>query len=153
MELMVVTVRHGDYPRNLEMKSMNVKLLRAIQRRIKKEPRQFFMDWYLKKNSRIPNCHTAACVAGWAVTLTTIKSKKPGELVEQVRRGGGGNSFGDFGDEISIWQPAREYLGLNDTQSRRLFVEDYWPAKFQGSKRTLAKRAIARIEHMIKTGE
>lgn len=120
---------------------MNVKLLRQIQRRIAKEPKQFFMNWFFKTDRRIPNCHTAACIAGWALTLTKTKTKRPSDALKRYGSNGG------------YFNPARDALSLSEEEANNLFVEERWPAKFYGGPRTLAKRAIARIEHMIKTGE
>lgn len=118
---------------------MNVKLLRQIQRRIKKEPRQFFMKWFFRRSKSIPNCHTAACIAGWALTISGTKTKKPSDAKRLFA--------------CRYFSPAAKTLGLDDRQAERLFAECSWPVEFLGAKRTLANRAIARIEHMIKTGE
>ena len=129
--------------------NINTKLLRAIQRRIKKEPKQFIMYWYFRKDERhIPNCGTAACIAGWAVTLTKTKSKKPSDTIAGLPC----VCESDFGD-YDIWIKAGRALRLTDDVAHALFKENNWPAKFQGSSRTLAKRGIARIDHLIKTGE
>lgn len=120
---------------------LNVKLLRQIQRRIKQEPRQFLMHSYFWVAPRIPNCGTAACIAGWAVTLTRTKSHKPADAV--LKRNAG---------LLDVWDVAQKELGMTDGLSETLFNEESWPSQFK-RRGKLADRAIRRIDHLIKTGE
>lgn len=118
---------------------MNVVLLKRIQRQILKEPKQFDMrDWF-STGSAIPNCGTAACVAGWACCLA--KRLKP----TTVRRLYLINDFNTYAE-------AGAALELDGRQADRLFYFDEWPAKFQRKPSHDAKQAVARISWFIKTG-
>jgi hypothetical protein len=149
-----------------------IRLLRRVQKRILKEPKQFEMSTgfilnghnagilfsstpdYIR-HGEIPNCGTAACVAGWALTLGT-GCKKP---IQAARK------FHEFRKLKSVWGPiesrARRILSLSKEQSNRLFYADQWPVQFNRdrsltgfsrlSKRKQAQLAVKRIDHFIKT--
>jgi len=79
------------------MKRLNVPLLLMVREAILKEPKQFIMDhWFsdqtdIRKRGtdyrhrpnayEIPNCGTAACIAGWVVTIGN--GKTPREIAIQ----------------------------------------------------------------------
>ena len=71
-------------------------------------------------------CGTAMCIGGWAFTLAT------------GRRGTEGDDF----------EPAVEWLGLDDYRAETLF----YPNGMEGWNAT-ADHAIAVLEHLIATGE
>lgn len=130
----------------------NVKLLRKIQKHILKEPRRFFMDWYIARKSQLREdtfasdngtrqefapCGTAACIAGWACLLS-------------------GNEALDF------HRTALHVLNIRDSEPFRahvLFDVNGWAQPFQSqykkAKKPEARAEIAasRIEYFIKTGE
>lgn len=128
---------------------MNVRLLRRIQKRILAEPLQFQMGhWFTARGDwsdfidghapeMIPNCGTAACIAGWAVTLDL--HKKPSEV------------------EVNSIEPrARRLLKLTLEQALRLFIINQWPQEFSGdwailTPRQKARRAVQRIDYFIMT--
>lgn len=130
---------------------INYKLLRRVREQILREPRQFFMDWWttrdaravrLKKGEEIPNCGTAACIAGWAVALSRGKTPKQIARLEHI-------------PEIG-----RKELGISDAQAERLFDASpfgEWPGQFrdfwQTAKTPIQRARIAarRINHFIKT--
>lgn len=105
------------------------------------------MRKFFSRNSRftIPNCGTAACIAGWAVTL--VKKTNPANCYK--------------GD---TWDAAAEALGLDgrwhsgnlpSTNSGKLFWMDEWPKQYkkdckEGSV-AFARNAVRRIDHFIKT--
>lgn len=122
----------------MKIKLETKRLLERIKRQIKKEPKQFIMDAYFWSSYRIPNCGTAACIAGWAVTFgNNFENPK---VACEIFQG-----YGEDGGRIA--------LGISRRQAVALFNESEWPERFQGSRNTLAKRAVKRINHFIKTGE
>lgn len=86
------------------------------------------------KGVTIPNCGTAACIAGWALCL----SQKINPIALRFK---GGNQ--------------RIILGLEDNEIVRLQWFSEWPSKFQKHTKegtpAFARQAVARIEHFIKT--
>lgn len=133
---------------------INVRLLRAIQRQIAKEPEQFCMSSWFLKNDAIPNCGTSACIAGWAVTvsqktnpLRAAKSMCPRFEERDVL-------VGLANDRVA--PKARRLLGLSLMQGELLFYKENWPEQFcydswgiTAKERALL--AIARIDHFIAT--
>ena len=122
---------------------MNVQLLRRIQKRILKEPKQFCMGQWFNDDLggiAIPNCGTAACIAGWAMTLHG-GYKKPSLADNEYLRTG--------------QVPGMYNLELNRKQSERLFYFDQWPVRFKQKKvegtKAFAVQAVRRIDHFIKT--
>jgi hypothetical protein len=68
---------------------INLKLLEKIKKHIEEEPRRFDMDtWGVKhdmrkyRNEDTPPCGTSACLAGWAVLLSTPKKSSWGKIIE-----------------------------------------------------------------------
>lgn len=129
-------------------KKLNVRLLRRVQKAILKHPWQFEMSWWfdntlhLSRSTLEPKgCGTAACIAGWAVHLTSGNKK-----LSQTR-----TLHGDAYD-------AEDLLGLSCDQSCSLFNTGGWPSYFATAYRqatnpeTRAKVAARRIEHFISTG-
>jgi hypothetical protein len=121
---------------------MNTKLLRRIQKRILKEPRQFAMSWLFRSQEdvtwKIPNCGTAACIAGWCGSV--ISGNNPKTI----------SSIGLYGAP-----QASKDLKLTYAQGGRLFYLSGWPDKFrkvhQEGTAAFARQAARRIEHFIKT--
>src|SRR5207249_11499573 len=95
---------------------MNKELLLKVKEQILKEPRQFVIRaWYSKHpidkdgslwvGVEVPNCGTAACIAGWAIALYDKTS--PLHAV-------GGH------------QTAAEYLDLHYNEAGELFYHEQW---------------------------
>lgn len=142
---------------------MNVRLLRRIEREIKKEPRRFNMNDWVDTNASeslakkfVPPCNTTACIAGWA-TLLSHKYKKddaPDLPLPKTFR-----QKAEHLQEISEYYEGvgQQALALTENQALNLFFVDYWPEPYQTEHRFAktpegkAKVAIARIEHFIKT--
>lgn len=116
---------------------MNTKLLRRIQKQILKEPKQFDMSWWFSTSPHIPNCGTAACVAGWVMALHRGCSPHQASRLEIV--------------DVSSY--AQKLLSITPAQAQRLFHAEYWPRRFRRYSANSPKQAVARIEHFIKTGE
>jgi hypothetical protein len=65
---------------------MNILLLRQVQQQILREPRQFMMTYVFfegcndsrlsQERFRVPNCNTAACIAGWTISISRGTSPK-----------------------------------------------------------------------------
>jgi hypothetical protein len=116
---------------------MNVKLLRKIQAAIKAEPRRFVMNNWINRRSRVAPCGTSACIAGHAVLLSF---KLPWKEAAGLR----------LKEHPSI--EAMRLLKLSYNEATLLFYESAWPYQFKpGRGTTLAKHAIARIDHFIRT--
>ena len=107
---------------------MNTKLLRRIQKQILKEPRQFDMIGLFNTTLpwKIPNCGTAACIAGWALCLS--KHVTP----EIADRSG-----------LATLINAQRLLRLRQSEATRLFFLEGWPEKFQGGKSPKTSQAKA----------
>lgn len=125
---------------------MNVRLLRRIQKQILKEPRQFEMWGYfpltLDTTEKIPNCGTAACIAGWSICLTE-------KINPAVAR--------DKSNRWNVWRRAKKALGIKEMQANSLFYDDNWPDNFKdgfknsNTARKKARIAAKRIDHFIST--
>jgi hypothetical protein len=118
---------------------LNVRLLRRIQKQILKEPRQFQMPRMFDYRPAIPNCGTAACIAGWAYTFS-LKNATPERARQSAVRL----------VRTSALDIAQEKLGLDIYQAHRLFNYSQWPFKFNLDSNN-PKQAVARIEHFINT--
>lgn len=139
---------------------MNVELLEQIKAKILAEPRQFVMRSFFKRGDglaamyrkpawadlrrfTVPNCGTAACIAGWAISL---RMKMTPREVENTHLLPG-----------RVTDDAARALGLSYTQGLRLFHISGWPQQFmQGFEdadtfEARAKVAAARIDHFIAT--
>lgn len=125
---------------------MNVKLLRKVKRQILKEPKQFVMEgFFVEAGSdvtpkKIPNCGTAACICGWAISLKNAVT--PAEANCQ---------------SVNEWTDGEDALQLTREQADRLFAHFDWPERFflryrnAKSFKARAEAAADRIEHFIKT--
>jgi len=129
-------------------RKLNVRLLRKIQKHITEEPRRFFMTWYKAHGTpgqqfdadwsdlakSVPDCGTAACIAGWANGLTGAK-------------------YYDWDD---AWRASKQ-LGLS-IDSDYLFINYMWPKPFCAryavakTPKQRAKIACQRIDYLIETG-
>ena len=65
--------------KNVITNPKTVNLLRKVQKQILLEPRQFdIQHWFTmfpKNVTRVPNCGTAACIAGWAIAFGEAESR------------------------------------------------------------------------------
>ena len=131
---------------------MNVKLLRKIQKHILAEPRRLAMcDWIQRGKpgqeltfqdgsvigQTYAECGTAACIAGWAVILSSKRTPK---------------------DSDTVLDRAIKILGITEYQSDSLFLRSLgWPQKFSQAYLAAktpsgkARVAVRRIDHFIKT--
>lgn len=154
---------------------MNTKLLKRIAKTITSRPEQFDMDYWFQFHKNIPNCHTAACIAGWAITLGTTKAKakpmpsKAARLFVPLFGTKDANDFAvSYYDESpvskgTIVEKAVTLLDINNDQAKRLFYRDNWPQEYKDAFYkavdgqdpkdliTAAKVAASRIAHFIKT--
>lgn len=129
-----------------KLNPVSIKRLREIKAQILAEPRQFLMHSYFTESLNIqkpiPNCGTAACIAGWAISKAFTRNPD----VAKSLAGG-----------IEKEGIANNYLLLNEAQGKRLFHMSRWPDKFTkiGDERegspSFAKQAAARIDHFIRT--
>lgn len=126
---------------------MNVKLLEKVKEAILAEPRQFVMGEYFVIDEglfdlgrEIPNCGTAACIAGWAVTLGR-RFKNPA----RARR------------IPAVGEEAVKLLRLDEDGAFRLFLVGDWPWQYREAwseaktAKARAKVAAKRIDHFIAT--
>lgn len=126
---------------------VNIELLQRVKAKILEEPLQFAMEDFFTQEifgfdaprEEIPNCGTAACIAGWAFALDV--GKKP----ESLRARGYST------------REARIRLDLTQTQAGRLFLLIRWPNVYSSRYITAktpqeqAQIAAERIEHFIET--
>lgn len=125
---------------------MNVELLNKIKERITEEPRQFDMGtWFSPYSPEIPNCGTAACIAGWALAISYNENPQRANLL--ALKEGTGYAL-----------PASRFLGLSYLESTRLFYTNQWPLRFfwayheEGiSPKEKARIACERIDQFIAT--
>lgn len=132
---------------------MNVKLLRKVKARILAEPAQFAMsDLYQRAGAintdvdlprtSIPNCGTAACIAGW--TCSIAREMTPRDV----------DDGGPFGRDANA---AEAKLDIDCGQGARLFFVYGWPKRFAfrwrncKTLRGRARVAADRIEHFIRS--
>lgn len=125
---------------------MNTKLLLEVKAKILEEPKQFEMSAYFSNASNsgieIPNCGTAACIGGWAISFS--KKLNPNLASAGVVHG--------WGSE------AQKILDLTAPERHQLFYAGNWPEPFRskfgeavaGSKEA-AQIAADRIDHFIAT--
>jgi len=135
---------------------MNTELLLKVKQKILDEPKQFIMaEWFAKEwniNEQlsnlepqrvVPNCKTAACIAGWTLCISEqltpdIISRRKGEI-------------------FSPFLKARQELDISLEQADRLFYTNGWPhiLNFKYSNaytpEERANVAAERIDHFIKT--
>jgi hypothetical protein len=123
------------------MTTINVKLLRKIQRHILEEPKRLDMECFIDRKAdyvtvhEFPKCGTVGCIAAWAVTCST-KEKVP---------------YSKIADR------ARKLLGITYLQADRLFYASRWPERFKRIDNTNPQTRLhavitaKRIEHFIKT--
>lgn len=132
---------------------MNVRLLRRVQKHILQEPNRLMMGDYVWHDRpgvkvetdgilhRMPECGTAACIAGW----TCLLEKNPKNVDTYVR-----TRIGKWSDT------AAALLGISKGYDRLFFV-DYWPERFQErfyeakTKLQQAKITAKRIDFFINT--
>lgn len=108
---------------------MNIKLLRKIQRAIRKEPRQFDMDSWFEFDKRTPNCGTTACIAGWAIALSS--KKNPLDAAKSIRkRFGRGMRVLSSKQAYGITAKVLKVLKIDMRQGDSLFYASYWPLNF-----------------------
>lgn len=131
---------------------MNVKLLKRVRDRIAARPRQFVMcqlfDTETESHTKVSHCGTAACIAGWAFTLSRkLRPKDARPMAEED----------DPSGYVRGWVEAEGVLMLTSAEAHRLFLSDHWPQPFQkhfnnaSSPIEHAKIAVRRINHFIKT--
>lgn len=147
----------------MKLKRSAVALLKRIKRHILAKPERFDMqDWGRPNDGETP-CGTAACIAGWAVILSSkdpqkfyraakldqkdidkgVDDTRPSRLAKLLH-----------GPNNSAFDKAQKLLGLSDEQAGDLFYQGRWPEQFRGGLHSnLAKRAAKRIDHLIETGE
>lgn len=138
-----------------KLKPETIKLLRQIKRKILEEPRQFVMELFFTEwayNRKIPNCHTAACIGGWAIAISRgISPRRADDWI--------------YGEApfATAYNAAKSILGLTAPQARCLFSTENWPKPFSkpygtdfdssDTPKHNAQLAARRIEHFIRTGK
>lgn len=150
---------------NTVEKKINVELLERVKAHILEEPRRFDMSTFVARASdpslllapdMRPACGTVACIAGWAVFLSSGLPKKITEdLYESIESHaagllGLGLEAGDLDDE--------EDDPDGESEVSRLFYVPNWPAEFRRRYRhtendptARARVAADRIDHFLKT--
>lgn len=94
----------------MKVPKLNVKLLRRIQRHIVAEPRRYEQSVYgdTVTGKKAPTCGTQGCIAGWAVFLSTPKSKWQTWIEEKY---------------CQMKGTATDLLGLTENEADELFSD------------------------------
>ena len=120
----------------MKKRKLNVKLIRAIQKKIREVPEQFNMiDWF-SSGPGIPNCGTAACIAGWAMTIHWRMSPV---LAKQKRF----SLLSEFGYAMRL-------IGISREQAETVFYSDNWPDEVSGMDES---KAAIKVLNMLIDGE
>lgn len=110
----------------MKLPKLNVRLLRRIQKHLRADPRRYNQRIWAKDIRfyrryaplEVPECGTRACIAGWAVLLSTKSKKEWWKWVEKSCRmviNPEGNR------EFAIALKARKLLGLSEDEAFFLF--------------------------------
>ena len=95
---------------------------------------------YIEGIDKIPNCGTAACIGGWAASLSVKLNPK------QARH----EKFHYISNKQMY-----DFLGVSEDEGLILIYEFNWPQKFRKHKQegtmAFARQAVRRIDHFIKT--
>lgn len=136
---------------------MNTELLLKVKEQILREPRQFDMFTWFSYSETIPNCHTTACIAGWAITLGKTKPN-PLEAAKEIRYNFAVTNMHAWGESRDkVYEVALPLLDITEEQAMRLFGEEDWPTNFYEdyskatTPRARAEVAARRIDHFIAT--
>lgn len=149
--------------RELVDQGVNVKLFNKVKRAILKYPDQFEMSFWFTTQLSFDDepvsddtanpgrCGTAACMAGWALSLGYKHTSRLNSVMESTYNNG------------HVGLDAACLLGISYGQRHALFHIGYWPEPFRmdysfakPTKAGIAKRAkvaVARIDHFLTTGE
>lgn len=136
---------------------LNKKLIRKIIKHIEAEPKRLNMnEWAMKDSSRSgPPCGTTACVAGWALLL----DKPAAERRKIMAMDDDKFERALFGRTSNILQMGAKKLGIDAGGAWKVFFSDQWPEPFYSdftnatTKKKRTKITIARLEHLMETGE
>jgi len=136
---------------------MNIPLLNQIKEKIKEKPYNFAMGGFFKPlidsskfipSERAHNCGTAACIAGWAITLNFGIDKPAEARAKAWPEIFNGKHHCDLGIEA---------LNLTKEQASRLFYTEGWPYEFEQAYKNARSQiernavAIARIDKFIES--
>lgn len=133
---------------------MNTELLLKVKAKILAEPKQFFMHEFFTDHvvgiDTIPNCGTAACIAGWAVTIA--RNENPEETRKYLYQSP---------NNLCTWLEAQKALDITKEQESKLFYTDNWPSEYDAAYNQAwqdedfeeaAKVAANRIDYFIAHG-
>jgi hypothetical protein len=149
-------------------KKLNVKLLRQVRDVIRKYPDQFMMDNYFDdynmSGGPVGRCGTAACIAGWCITLKIDSKKKSPKKAHAIVHEQFYNLFSDpinncGRTECPEFYEAQKLLNITGNQARNLFFESRWPIEFRArhtyktTPTEFAEIAAQRIDHFIEHGK
>ena len=107
-------------------------------------------EFFSNRNSQYnqaTHCGTAACIAGWAITLAETKTKKPANGAKFYHE-----------SESTAHELGIRALDLTHKQADKLFYTQNWPRKFNvayreaPSSKAAAQAVRDRIYHFMKTG-
>ncbi len=106
--------------------TMNIELLRKIQRGILKEPKRYNQEIWganVQLNKYRHPCNTAGCIAGWAYAIDEGLLGDISKLQEKYLKADG-----------NIPALAQKVLGLSGEERHLLFHVENWPAIFRPFK-------------------
>lgn len=155
----------------MEKAKLNRKLIEKVIKHIEEEPQRLDMDVWVEKvndksrHDRIeygdaedlqPACGTVGCIAGWAMLLDQ-PAKRRKELFAMTPKRFIRALFG--GDFSEVSRRGAKLLGIEEGDQDAVFMTDYWPEPFgdkfraANTQKKRAKITVARLKHLLRTGE
>ena len=121
---------------------MNVERMRKVADEIAAHKAQYDQGhWVHSDPDDDRSCGTPACIAGWAVALKRAE-KNGGRVDEQVL----------YADETSVYEEARDYLGLEHADAQVLFFHNPYEG-YSNDDLPTPDEAVEVLLHMAGTGD
>jgi hypothetical protein len=157
---------------------MNKPLLKQIAREIAQEPLRLDMTDWINTEDLVAQCHTTACIAGWACVIDQGKKVLGANNGHLEMKRWKQLAF-HVGALINPDNKAIQILGITKDQANALFLVRYWPEPFgpqylrldyqyeyldpwtcdddvpkaRKLRRKMTAVAIKRIRHFVRTGK
>jgi len=143
------------------------KLLLKVADKIAEKPKEFDMHYWVDASSKYDKkkhvdtvCGTTACIAGHVVLLSRRKlDAETRANISKLLKTKDADEFHELANSIDWDYKAELLLGISGSNLfdygswPRAFRERYENAQLRGNSRGKARAAIARIKHLIETGE
>jgi hypothetical protein len=128
--------------------TINIPLLRQVQRKLDKHYDQFDMGWWVNNLNISFECRTTMCIAGWCGVITGKPAPESDRISATLRHL----------DQVTEYYA--EMLGVSFESAQRLFFVNRWPAEFDKQytaawlahdQPAMVGVANRRIDHFINT--